>query len=149
MKRIIPLLLLVVPALALADTYNYITLTSSTVEQSIALKTVKKITFEGTSIVVTTTDGATSTMPLAEFQRFTFTPTGDGIRQPKRPVGDLCIEAGRIVANGQGLLLLYNTNGQVVRQQFVSGSRSEIQMTDLPHGIYIAKLGNKTLKVIR
>ena len=149
MKRLITILLLAIPSFMMADTYNYLTLTSTSMEQSIALKSVRKITFEGSDIVVTTTDGATTSMPLANFSQFSFTSVADGIRSIARPAADLCIEAGRIVADGQGLLLIYNANGQVVRQQYVSGSRSEVQLYDLPHGLYIARLGNRTLKVIR
>lgn len=149
MKRLLTIILLAIPAFAVADTYNYLTLTSTSAEQSIALKTVRKITFEGADIVVTTADGTTTSMPLANFSQFAFTSTATGIQSVARPAADLCIEAGRIVADGQGLLLIYNANGQVVRQQYVSGNRSEVQLYDLPRGLYIARLGNRTLKVIR
>jgi len=133
---------------ASADTYNYLTLTSSSVKQSFALKSVKKITFEGTNIVVTMADGTTSSTALSDFDNFAFT-TETAIKTINESGSDLFVEAGRIVANGKGLLLLYNTNGQLVRQQLVNGNRSEIQLYDLPRGIYVAKIGNRTLKVIR
>ena len=56
--------------------------------------------------------------------------------------------AGQLVADGQGVLLLFNANGQVVRQQFVSNQRAEMNLNDLPRGLYIAKLGNRTVKIL-
>lgn len=133
---------------AVAGTYNYLTLVSSTVEQSFALKTVKRITFSGSDLVVTTVDGTETHLLLSTLNRLSFTETATAVRGLAAERSQLCIQAGQLVADGQGVLLLFNANGQVVRQQFVSNQRAEMNLNDLPRGLYIAKLGNRTLKIL-
>lgn len=148
MKKFFLSLLLALPLVGMADSYNYLNLTSTSSVQSVALKTVKKITFEGNNIVVTTTDGTTTTAALATLSKLTFTDTAVGVRGIGDEAGRLCIENGRILAGGRGQLQLYNAGGQMVRRQVVAGGRSEINLDGLPHGIYIARLGNQTIKVL-
>lgn len=146
MKKYLLSLLLALPLTAAADTYNYLNITAGSSIQSVALKTVKRITFSGGNIIVTAVDGTETTASLSALTNLTFTETATGVRDINQPA-DLCIENGRIVAAGQGVLLLYNARGQVVRQQFVSSNRTELSMEALPHGIYIARLGNRSIKI--
>lgn len=147
MKKILLSLLLALPLTAAADSYNYLNLTSSSTVQSVALNTVKRITFEGTNIVVTATDGTTTTAALATLSSITFTDTAVGVGA-LRSNSDLSVESGRVVAGGNGQLQLFNSSGQLVRRQLVSGVRSELSLEGLPHGIYIARMGNKVIKIM-
>ncbi len=147
MKKILLSLFLTLPITVVADTYNYLNLTSTSTIQSVALKSVKKITFEGTNVVVTSTDGTTTTAALSTLSSITFTDTAVGVRG-LRSSGSLQMESGRVVSNGSGQLQLFNSSGQLIRQQYVSGTRSELSLDGLPRGIYIARLGNKTIKVM-
>ena len=133
---------------ASADTYNYLTLTSGSTVQSVALKTVKKITFEGANLVVTAADGTTTTASLATLSKITFTETADGVGNLKAETGRLHVEGGRIVADGRGQLQLFNTSGQLVRRQTIEGSHSELNLEGLPRGIYIARFGKQSLKLL-
>lgn len=150
MKRILLSLALIVGTAAamIADTYNYLTLTSTSMERSIALKSVKRITFENEKLVVTTADGGKFSMPLATFTKFAFTEEETAIRSVGSSRGNLRLENGKIVGDGKGILLLFNANGQLVRQQSATGTANELSLTGLPSGLYIARLGNQTLKVI-
>ncbi len=147
MKKILLSILLALPLTAAADSYNYLNLTSSSTVQSVALNTVKRITFEGTNIVVTATDGTTTTAALATLSSITFTDTAVGVGA-LRSNSDLSVESGRVVAGGNGQLQLFNSSGQLVRRQLVSGVRSELSLEGLPHGIYIARMGNKVIKIM-
>lgn len=131
-----------------AETYNYLNLTSSSTVQSVALKTVKKITFEGTNIVVTTANGTTTTAPLSNLTKLTFTGIAVGVNALKAESGKLCIEGGRVVADGQGQLQLFNASGQLVRRQTVTRTHCELSLDGLPRGIYIARFGQKTIKIL-
>ena len=135
-------------AAASAETYNYLNLTSSSTIQSVALKTVKKITFEGTNIVVTSTDGTTTIAPLATLTKLTFTGIAVGVNTLQAESGKLCIEGGRVVADGQGQLQLFNASGQLVRRQTLTRSHSELSLDGLPRGIYIARFGRQTIKIL-
>lgn len=149
MKRILlSFVLLVGTAYAtFADTYNYLTLVSTDLECSVALKSIKRITFEGGNLVVTSVDGTETNAALSTLSSITFTVEATAVRGINAHRNDLCIEAGQVVANGTGMLLLYNANGHVVRQEYVDSQRAEISLRDLPRGIYIARLGNQTLKI--
>ena len=147
MKKVLLSLLLALPLTAAANTYNYLNITAGSSIQSVALKTVKRITFSNGNIIVTTADGTETTASLAALTNLTFTETATGVRDINLQPADLQVENGRIVAAGQGVLLLYNARGQVVRQQFVGSNRTELSMEALPHGIYIARLGNRSIKI--
>lgn len=147
MKKLLLPLFFALAAPAAADTYNYLNLNAGSTIQSVALKTVKRITFSGGNIIVTTADGTETTAALANLTSLTFTEIGTGVRGINAQPTDLQVQNGRIVTAGQGMLLLYNAGGQVVRQQYVSSSRSELSLEALPHGIYVARLGNRSIKI--
>lgn len=147
MKKLLLPLLFALAVPAAADTYNYLNLNAGNTIQSVALKTVKRITFSGGNIIVTTADGTETTAALANLTSLTFTEIGTGVRGINAQPTDLQVQNGRIVTAGQGMLLLYNAGGQVVRQQYVSSSRSELSLEALPHGIYVARLGNRSIKI--
>lgn len=147
MSRFLLSLLLALPLTAAADTYNYLNITAGSSIQSVALKTVRRITFSNGNIVVTAADGTETTAALSALTNLTFTETATGIRGIGLQPADLCIENGRVVADGKGILLVYNAAGRLVRQQYVDSSRTELSLEGLPHGIYIARLGNRSIKI--
>ena len=147
MSRFFLSLLLALPLTATADTYNYLNITAGSSIQSVALKTVKRITFSDGNIVVTAADGTVTTAALSALTNLTFSETATGIRDINLRRSDLCIESGHIVAKGSGMLLVYNAAGRIVRQQFVDSSRTELSLEGLPHGIYVARLCNRSIKI--
>ena len=88
MKRIIMSLALTVASatLALADSYNYLTVSAGSIEKSFALRQLKRITFVGDDMVVTKTDGS-------------ITETILNIEEPLK-AGDLRIIKGELDAEG-------------------------------------------------
>lgn len=147
MKKFLLSLLLALPLTVAADTYNYLNITSTESVQSVALKTVKKIIFEGANIKVITTGNQTVEAPLSTLSKITFTDIAVGVKDAAQS-DRLCIEHGRIVAQGNGLLLLFNASGQLVRQMPSNDGRHEVSLDGLPRGLYIAKLGNRTVKIL-
>lgn len=145
MRRLHLLLLLMATLSATAGTYNYLTVVTDALESSIALTSVKKITFSGSNLIVTTMNGEENSFELSTFNRLTFTEEATAVR-PIAQEG-ITFRNGRIVASGAGVLTIYNASGAVVRQQYVGDSRSELNIATLPHGIYIAKLGRQTIKI--
>ena len=151
MKRILLSLVLAVAAVlpAVADTYNYLTLVTGATAQSLPLTSVKRITFSDGSLVVTEVDGSQSSIALSVLSsiRFTENATSSGVRTLGGQDVSLRMDGGRLVASGTGVLTLYNANGQVVRRQTVHSGHGEMSLTTLSRGIYIARFGNKTLKI--
>lgn len=134
---------------AVADSYNYLNIVSSSTIQSVALNAIKKITFDGVNIIVTAVDGTQTTSPLSTLSELTFTQQADAIRGITAAPAVLHLQCGRVVAAGSGMLLVYNAGGKVVLQRTISSTREEVSLDGLPHGLYIAKLGHTTLKIVR
>lgn len=147
MRKLLLSLVLCVGLTASAGTYNYLTIATTAVESSVALNQLKKITFEGNNLVVTTTDGTQSSFELATLNRLFFSDEPTAVRTVRQE--GLSYRNGRIVANGQGVLSVYNASGALIRQQAVGSSRSELNIATLPTGIYIVKLGSQTLKIAK
>ena len=136
-------------ASALATSYNYLTLVTTTTSKDFALTNVRRITFENNQLVVTTIDGTATATDLASLSAISFTETATAIRSANALSNQLRLQDGQIEAEGQGMLLVYTTNGQLVLQQPIRGIRTQVNLGFLPRGIYIAKLGQQTLKLIR
>ena len=151
MKRLLSTLVIAAAALlpAVADDYNYIHVVTTCCDTAFVRNEVRKLTFEAGNLVVTAADGQTTNFGLAVLQKINFTATADGIRTPGIATERLNLQRGRLVANGTGMLLIYDAQGRIVRQEYVGSSRSELNVSDLTRGIYIARLGQQTLKFIR
>ncbi len=127
----------------------YTTSGSTTSSESVALRQVKRLTFEGTDLVVTMADGTIMATPLALLSRIAFNATADAVRSTDAARGGLMLQGGRLVAEGQGTLCVYDLRGQLLRVQHVRGTHAELSLTDLPRGVYVATLGTSTIKFAR
>ena len=130
-----------------ASAYNYLTIASDAVESSVALNQLKKITFSGNELVVTSVDGTETRTDLATLKRLFFSDEPTAVRTVRQDA--LTFRNGHIVANGRGVLSVYNAGGALIRQQTVNSSRAEMNIATLPAGIYIVRLGNQTIKIAK
>lgn len=129
-----------------ADEYNYLTVTSTGSEQSISLPTVQKISFAGGNAVVTTTDGQTFTYPLAGLQKMTFTANPTAIKALPTQEKNLTCKGNTLSVTGSGMLYIYNAAGVLVQMaQVKEGAR--ISLESLPKGVYVASMGEQTIKI--
>lgn len=147
MRKTILLLLLASTLTTWASTYNYLTIATTAAESSVALSTIKKITFSGSNLVVTTIDGEETSVALSNLNRLYFSEKATAVRNLH--AGKLAYQNGRIVAGTSGVLTVYNASGAIVRQMPVAGGRTEMNLSTLPTGIYIVKLGQQTLKIAK
>ena len=128
------------------DEYNYLTVTSTGSEQSISLPTVQKITFSGSNAVVTTIDGHTNTYPLDELQKLTFTAHPPAITALPTQEKNLVCKGKTLSVTGSGMLYIYNAAGVLVQMaQVKDGAR--ISLESLPKGVYVASMGEQTIKI--
>ena len=135
--------------IAWADDYTYLNLTSNSTVQSIALQTVRKISFESDNVVVTTIDGTATATDLASLLRITFTDIPVFINDQIIESPELRMEGGDIVTQGQGKLYIFNASGVLVRQRRVNETPTKTNVHDLNRGLYIAHFNNSTIKFIR
>lgn len=147
MKRTFITALLAVSTLATMadDDLRYLTLQTTTQEQSIELATIQKITFEDTNVVITTTKGQ-STFAQSELQKLYFTATPTAIAELPQQSKGLVVTNGSLTANGTGLLYVYNTNGILMQMAKVEG-KTRISLGNLPKGLYIVSLNGETIKM--
>lgn len=149
-RTFLSILLVVAAALpAAAGTYNYLTLVTGATARSVDLQAIKRITFSDGNLVVTLVDESQGVVSLSSLSsiRFTEEPTQSGVRSLGGQDVSLRMDGGRLVAEGTGVLTLYNANGQLVRQQNVRAGHGEMSLVALARGIYIARFGNRTLKI--
>lgn len=131
---------------ASADEKKYLTVAYSDVEESLILATVKKITFDASSTIITTTEGE-KTYPLSEMKRITFTVDPTAINAMKEESENMKMVNGQLVVSGKGILHIYNASGQLIGLTNVDGDNKTVNLNGLQKGVYIVNLGNQTIKI--
>ena len=134
---------------AVAEDYTYLSVVTDCCTDNIARTSVRKLTFEAGNLVVTKADGTNVNYGLSVLKKISFTSIPDAVTAPGASTDELNLQRNLLVASGTGILLIYDAQGRVVRQEAISSRRSELNISDLSRGMYIARLGNKTLKFIR
>ena len=126
-------------AMASAQTYSYLTLRkASGEEQSLAIEGLK-ITFSDGNLVAANRE-KTTIVPLSEMGRLYFSATPTSIASASR---ELESPSARIV---NGRLQVEAPAGTLVAVYGMDGRRMPLE--GLQRGIYVVKVGSKTLKVI-
>lgn len=144
-KSILAALLLMASASMMAETYNYLTLSCNGSEESVALPIVQKITFEEGYMVVTTTEGKHS-YPIANVEKIRFTETATAIDALPEEAKDMTYKNGTLSIKGDGMMRVYNTAGALVSIAYVKDG-ANINLGKLPTGVYVVKMGEKTIKI--
>lgn len=146
-KPIIASLLLIASLPVLADDYHYLTVAHASVEQSIELASIQKITFDTQAghAIVTTTEGQVR-FPLSEMEKMFFSATATAIKALPAKSQNLSYAKGKLKVDAEGMLYIYAANGQAVRMAKLQGETS-ISLDNLPQGTYIVKIGNQTIKI--
>jgi len=147
-KTFLAALLLMASINLMADEYNYLTLTTNGTEQSLPLPVVQRITFENGYVVVTTTEGKHA-YPIANLDKITFTESADeatAIKNLPEQAENLTFKDGTLVIKGDGMLRVYNTSGAIVSIAYVKEG-ANVSFDSLPAGVYIVRMGDKTIKV--
>ena len=128
------------------DTYRYLTVATSSAEQSLELATLQKIVFDtiGQKVIVTTSEGVVE-FPLSEMQKMFFSTTPTAIETLTTQNSTLRVTGSTLHANGKGLLHLYNAAGTLLHMAHIEGDTC-ITLEHLPAGLYIINLGQQTIK---
>ncbi len=136
---------------ARADGYSYLTLCYGEVEQSIALNTLKKITFTGGKLMAVTADRSQE-FALDTMKKLFFSATPTAIETAIAPEAASLVydHASQTLNVGtqSGLLTVLFTNGKTALTQRVDGA-ARVNLSSLPKGMYIVHLNGETLKIMR
>ena len=146
-KTLLAALLLLVGTSMMADNFQYLTLTYGNNEHNISLPIVQRISFEEDYLVVTTSE-STHRYPLTILDKITFTESATAIEAMPEQLENLSYKDGTLAVKGDGLLRVYGSNGALVSIANVKEG-ANISLDKLPAGVYIVRMGDKTIKVKR
>lgn len=144
-KLFLAAMLLTLGSNMMADEFNYLTITYSDLEHNISLPLVQKISFADGFVVVATTEG-THKYPISLLDKITFTDNATAIEALPEEAKGLTYKEGTLAVRGDGLLRIYGTNGALVNIANIKEG-ANISFDKLPAGVYIVRMGDKTIKV--
>lgn len=144
-KLFLAAMLLMVGTNMMADEYQYLTISYNNSERSISLPLIQRISFADGYVVVTTTEG-THKYPIDLLDKITFTESATAIEALPEQTKGLTFKDGTLAVKGDGLLRIYGTNGALVSIANVKKG-ANISLDNFPAGVYIVRMGNKTIKV--
>lgn len=148
-KNILAALLLTISANAMADEemYQYLTITYTGSVSNIYLPIVQRISFEDDYLKVTTSEGWEK-FPLSLVEKITFTESPTAIEALPEQAENLTYKDGTLAIKGDGLLRIFSTNGALISIANVKEG-ANVSLDKLPAGVYIVRMGDKTIKVRR
>ena len=144
-KTFLAALLLMASTSMMADNFQYLTLTYGSNEHNISLPIVQRISFEENYVVVTTTEG-THRYPITLLEKITFTESATAIEALPEQLENLTYKDGTLAIKGDGLLRVYSANGALVSVANVKEG-ANISLDKLPAGVYVVRMGDKTIKI--
>lgn len=155
-KKFIGLLLLFSAATAMpawADDYSYLTLQYGGVQESVALSALKKITFSGGQLLATTTSGV-KTYALSTMEKMFFASEPTALRAVQDDAVALTYDRAsqqlRVCRrDGAAVLRVYHANGGLMLSAPVAEGESTFSLSALPKGLYVVRVNQQTIKVIR
>lgn len=131
---------------AQSNDFNYLTVAYADTEESISLPIIQRITFEENCCVVTTTDDNIYKFPLSELSKMTFTSEPTAIEALPEKAEGLIVDKNTLKVTGNGFMRIYNAAGTLVQIANIKDG-ANINIGNLPAGLYIVNMGNKTIKV--
>lgn len=132
---------------ALADDYQYLTVSGSGSENSYSVSKIQKITFEAANMVLAMTDGTEQRVPLAGLEKMFFATSPSGIATVSTTQSKMQFSGGvlRATVVAGETIAVYNMKGEKVFSTNESGS---YDLSGLQRGVYIVKVGTETRKVV-
>lgn len=122
-------------------------------QQAIDLSKLSKITFDADNMSVETTDGVTNFL-LDEISQIRFDLDISAVTDLLADLGEIniAVNGGVVTASAsdgaQLNVALYNIKGAVLNH-FTASGEAQIDLNQLPTGVYILKVNNKVIKIQR
>ena len=138
--------LLALSTTAMADNYQYLTVTQTSGETNFAVSSIQKITFDSTNMVLHLSDGTTQQLPLSGLTKMFFSDgqasIGSTTMQSKLQFSNGILRAD--ITAGE-TIAVYNMKGERVLSANESGT---FDLSNFTTGVYIIKVGQETRKVV-
>lgn len=145
-KNLLATLLLMASTSMMADDLQYLTISYNGSEESHSLPVVQRISFEDDYLVVTMTSGGRYSYPLSIVEKITFTETATAIEALPEAAKGLEYKDGKLDIKGNGMLCVYSSSGSLVSIANVKEG-ANVSLNGLPAGVYIVRMGDKTIKI--
>lgn len=114
-----------------------------------ALSTTPEVTFGNDQMTIKTTQ-TTASYDLGKVTTFTYGSTTTGINQVENN-NKFAMEGNRIIIDGtNNKISAYSLDGKAVNlSPITTGDKTTVNIDELPHGVYIIKINNKSIKIAR
>ena len=146
---------LALTGMAQAQSSLYVYLNDGADETVVSLADIEKITFEGANMVITPKTGSQLQVPLTTIQDFRFTPqstTGflqmkaDAVAGPAINVRQGIVSVDGWDSSRTATLSVYAVGGQQL-MSIPGWNGQNVDINNLPKGVYVIKIENKTTKI--
>jgi hypothetical protein len=151
MKRLFTILFILALALPAAVQHMLIEKEGSN-NEIVSIDNLKRITFNGTIVVVELNDGTKSSNKMSVISSISFGDhTSIGVINPDKDELATYISNDEIAINCKAgsLVTIYNMTGTQVLCIRLDLEYGKINIASLPKGIYIVKVNTKTIKIAR
>ena len=117
----------------------------------ISLDNLKQITFDGTTVNIEQTDGRTSSTSMEYIDRISFGDftSIDDVESNEALVNYISRDEISINCGTGTGITLYSVTGISLLDVRSEADRKQISIANLPKGIYILKIGDKTAKIAK
>jgi len=141
------LCLVLCSASAVADSYQYLTVSGSGSETSFNVSSIKKITFDTADMVLHLSDGTEQRLALSGLEKMSFAGSPSAIAAVSNSEPKTHFAGGvlRAALEPGETVVLYNMKGEKVFSANESGS---YDLGGLSRGVYIVKVGKDVRKII-
>jgi len=121
--------------------------------ENLSLESLHKISFKEGKLVATSNEGTSlSTYTLTAISMLQFTNSTD-VQAVEIMDGRISYSAASGMAYVSGsagqTLTVYNLSGLAVLEQSIAGDSESVDLSSLQKGVYLLRLGAKTIKIIR
>lgn len=137
------------------DSYLWFYAPSPTQTRAFAVDDIGKLTFTDAAVIVHPLKGGESvSFPYEGIQRLAFGGVPTAIENVVSPVGGLQVRYHRATqtlsitaeASSSSVCRVYNAQGRLMQSGRVEGTHAVVDVAALPMGVYIARVGNVSLK---
>ncbi|MBR3530459.1 MAG: T9SS type A sorting domain-containing protein [Bacteroidaceae bacterium] len=129
----------------LADDYYLNVIANAT--DSYATASLKKITFENGNVVVTTSNGASTSYAISSISQMYFSSTSAGIGSISTD-SNITWDGTTLSLNGlQGKVQVYQPSGALVASESADAER--INLSRLSKGVYVVNVNGQSFKIVK
>ena len=151
MKEILPIILFAIATASPVSAQQMLIEKVGYENEIISLNNLKQITFDGTTVNIEQTDGRTSSTSMEYIDRISFGDftSIDDVESNEALVNYISRdEISTNCGTGTGITL-YSVTGISLLDVRSEADRKQISIANLPKGIYILKVGEQTVKIVK